>query len=115
MASGRPGGNDVGSSNVLKLRPQITYGDCMSQNTSHAVMAQRVEPGDSLDDFPTPPWATRALIEHVIGPADAASLHCLEPACGRGHMAAVMTEYFGRVTASDVAVYGYAPPRDFLS
>lgn len=87
----------------------------MSQNTSHAVMAQRVEPGDSLDDFPTPPWASRALIEHVVGPADAASLHCLEPACGRGHMAAVMTEYFGRVTASDLAFYGYAPPRDFLS
>jgi hypothetical protein len=89
--------------------------DPMSQNTSHAVMAQRVEPGDSLDDFPTPPWASRALIEHVIGAANAASLHCLEPACGRGHMAAVMTEYFARVTASDVAFYGYAPPRDFLS
>src|SRR5437868_4969552 len=25
------------------------------QNTSHAVMAQRSEPRDSLDDFPTPP------------------------------------------------------------
>jgi hypothetical protein len=32
------------------------------QNTSHAVMAQRVEPAHSLDDFPTPPWATRALL-----------------------------------------------------
>ncbi|MGH8525505.1 MAG: SAM-dependent methyltransferase, partial [Gammaproteobacteria bacterium] len=31
------------------------------QNTSHAVMAQRLEPKDSFDDFPTPPWATRAL------------------------------------------------------
>lgn len=30
----------------------------MSQNISHAVMAQRVEALDSLDDFPTPPWAT---------------------------------------------------------
>lgn len=37
------------------------------QNTSHAVMAQRYEAADSPDDFPTPPWATRALIEHVIG------------------------------------------------
>ena len=36
------------------------------QNTSHAVMAQRVEAANSLDNFPTPPWATRALIEHVI-------------------------------------------------
>jgi hypothetical protein len=29
------------------------------QNISHAVMAQRTEPKDSRDDFPTPPWATR--------------------------------------------------------
>lgn len=36
------------------------------QNTSHAVMAQRIEPHDSLDDFPTQPWATRALCEHVL-------------------------------------------------
>jgi integrase len=34
------------------------------QNTSHAVMAQRTESLDSPDDFPTPPWATRGLIEH---------------------------------------------------
>src|SRR3546814_6501707 len=37
-------------------------GGGVSQNTSHAVMAQRVEAHDSLDYFPTPPWATRALI-----------------------------------------------------
>lgn len=35
----------------------------MSQNTSTAVMQRRVEAHDSLDDFPTPPWATRALCE----------------------------------------------------
>ena len=28
----------------------------MVQNISHAVMAQRHETKDSLDDFPTPPW-----------------------------------------------------------
>ena len=39
----------------------------MAQNTSHAVMAQRTESPDSLDDFPTPPWATRAFVEHVLG------------------------------------------------
>ena len=33
----------------------------MAQNTSHAVMSQRSEPLGSLDFFPTPPWATRAL------------------------------------------------------
>jgi hypothetical protein len=35
------------------------------QNTSYAVMAQRIEAQDSLDDFPTPPWA-RALKEHIL-------------------------------------------------
>ena len=33
----------------------------MAQNTSTAVMARRAEAPDSLDFFPTPPWATRAL------------------------------------------------------
>lgn len=85
-----------------------------AQNTSHAVMAQRHEAGDSLDDFPTPPWATRALIEHVVGKQEVEGLHCLEPACGRGYMAVPLGEYFGRVTATDVALYGFAPPRNFL-
>jgi len=84
------------------------------QNTTHAVMAQRHEPGDSLDDFPTPPWATRALIEHVIGTEKTAGRHCLEPACGRGYMAVPLGEYFGQVTATDVALYGFAPPKNFL-
>src|SRR6476620_5893339 len=35
------------------------------QNTSHAVMAQRYEAKDSLDDFPTPPWANRGLLDYV--------------------------------------------------
>ena len=66
------------------------------QNTSHAVMAQRVEPKDSADDFPTPPWATRALLEHVLrNPGELATMRCLESACGAGHMAKVLKEYFG--------------------
>jgi hypothetical protein len=86
------------------------------QNTSHAVMAQRVEPRDSPDDFPTPPWATRALLEHVIGEdADFSKKSCLEPACGAGHMAKVLKEYFGEVRCSDAYAYGYAPIRDFLT
>ena len=66
------------------------------QNTSHAVMAQRFEAKDSLDDFPTPPWATRALLEHVIPDKDLAGRSVWEPACGAGHMAKVLKEYFGR-------------------
>ena len=76
-------------------------------------MAQRSEPRDSLDDFPTPPWATRALLNHVISaPFD--TLSCLEPACGAGHMAKVLSERFTSVTARDVSDYGYGEVQDFL-
>ncbi|WP_137113334.1 SAM-dependent methyltransferase [Mesorhizobium sp. GR13] len=85
------------------------------QNTSHAVMAQRVEPSDSPDDFPTPPWATRALVEHVLGKEAVEGLSCLEPACGRGYMARPLAEYFGKVIAYDKYEYGFAQKRDFLS
>lgn len=86
------------------------------QNTSHAVMAQRTEASDSPDDFPTPPWATRALLEHVIAAEeDLSRQSCLEPACGAGHMAKVLKEYFGEVRCSDAYEYGYAPVRDFLT
>jgi hypothetical protein len=85
------------------------------QNTSHAVMAQRSEPKDSPDDFPTPPWATRGLLEHVLDTKSLAAMSCLEPACGAGHMAKVLKEYFGEVKYSDAYHYGYGPVRDFLT
>jgi hypothetical protein len=86
------------------------------QNTSHAVMAQRVEARDSLDNFPTPPWATRALIEHALGDKAAlAKMTCLEPACGVGHMAKVLSEYFGEVQCADVHPYGYGEVGDYLA
>jgi hypothetical protein len=84
------------------------------QNTSNAVMATRIEPADSPDDFPTPPWATRALIEHVLDKAAVAAMSCLEPACGAGHMARALGEYFGAVTSSDAHQYGHGNVRDFL-
>jgi hypothetical protein len=85
------------------------------QNTSHAVMAQRAEFKNSLDDFPTPLWATRALIEHVIlSKTLLDTLTCLEPACGRGHMAVALSEYFNQVVACDVFDYGFGRVADFL-
>lgn len=68
----------------------------------HAVMAQRREPAGALDFFPTPPWATRALLEH---PAlrGAAIERCWEPAAGAGHMARVLKEEFATVVATDIA------------
>jgi hypothetical protein len=85
------------------------------QNTSHAVMAQRAELKNSLDDFPTPPWASRALIEHVVtSKASLAEMTCLEPACGRGHMAVALADYFKEITAYDVFDYGFGRVTDFL-
>lgn len=74
-------------------------------------MAQRREPADSLDFFPTPAWATRALCEHVLigggwSREQIAKMHVWEPACGEGHMIEPLGEYFYSVLASDVHDYG---------
>lgn len=73
---------------------------------STAVMNRRVEPPDSLDFFPTPPWATRALFEHVLGSHRMTDATVWEPAAGEGHMAEVIREYVAEVYASDVHDYG---------
>lgn len=82
----------------------------MSANRSHAVMQQRHEPHDSLDYFPTPPWATRALCERLMVLSPLHLLHVWEPASGEGHMARPLGEYFDRVYASDVHDYSDAFP-----
>lgn len=88
----------------------------MSQNTSSAVMQRRSEPHDSLDDFPTPPWATRALCEWLNRRGEnIGQLNCREPAANRGHMVAPLREYFRRVEASDIHDYGVGyPVEDYL-
>lgn len=82
----------------------------MTQNTSSAVMQQRTEAHDSLDDFPTPPWATRALFEHVIKPHALAGhylarMRAWEPCANRGFMYVVLKEYFAGVAATDIHDY----------
>ncbi|MEX3008340.1 methyltransferase [Hoeflea sp. TYP-13] len=97
----------------------------MAQNTSTAVMQRRHEPKDSLDDFPTPPWATRALMENVLFPDCGfhfprdffQSRSCWEPTCNRGYMTRPLREYFGKVYATDVYDYGWSGQqrvKDFL-
>ena len=88
----------------------------MSQNTSTAVMQRRVEAHDSLDDFPTPPWATRALCEFLIREGEwLGHRSSREPTANRGHMVAPLREYFDRVEGSDVHDYGAGfPVRDYL-
>jgi hypothetical protein len=86
----------------------------MTGNTSHAVRAQRHEPHDSLDFFPTPPWATRALCRLLVGFEPMGDLVAWEPACGEGHMARPLAESFGEVIATDVHPYGFGAVEDFL-
>lgn len=79
-------------------------------------MAQRVEALDSPDDFPTPPWAARALVMHILdNPALLSGKTCLEPACGAGYLSRTLREYFGSVTSSDAHDYGFGEVRDFLA
>jgi hypothetical protein len=87
-----------------------------ARRTSTAVMARRVEPADSLDFFPTPPWATRAFCEHVLPAIEpgAELLTAFDPACGEGHMALALADYFSLVHASDIFDYGFGQVADFL-
>lgn len=78
----------------------------MTQNRSTAVMQRRVEPHDSLDDFPTPPWATRALCEWLREWEHFTNTSCREPAANRGHMVKPLQECFKRVDAADIFDYG---------
>lgn len=92
----------------------------MTQNTSFAVMAQRRSAPDDLDFFPTPPWATRALVEHVLighinTPGYIAGASCWDPACGHGDMVRPLKEYFASVRASDIFDYGAGAVQDFLA
>jgi hypothetical protein len=88
------------------------------QNRSSAVMQQRSEPHDSLDDFPTPSWGTRALCEFLRDGEPALNLATMaarEPCANRGFMVRPLAEYFGSVIASDVHDYGAGfPVEDYL-
>lgn len=86
-------------------------GEELGIKPGRAVAEHRHSSVDALDFFPTPPWATRALVECVL-PALDLSLRrkrVWEPAAGEGHMAEVLREYTGAqslVIATDVHDYG---------
>lgn len=73
---------------------------------SRSVMSDRQAPINGLDFFPTHPWATRALCEHALRPAELRRAICWEPAAGKGHMVHPLSEYFAAVYASDIHDYG---------
>lgn len=89
----------------------------MAGNRWLGVRQMRLEPPNALDFFPTPPWATRSLLEHVLRPRSAITFtSCVEPAAGQGHMAEVLREYFDEVRASDIHDYGAGyPVRDAIT
>jgi len=62
------------------------------------------------DFYPTPAWATRALLEHVISPSGVA----WEPACGTGSMSSVLADYFTTVISTDIEPRGIGTKHDFL-
>lgn len=88
----------------------------MKQRVNLAVRADRVEPRDSLDFYPTPPWATRALCLRVL--REQLGFDRLgtveDPCCGEGHMAAPLSEFADSVRASDVFPYGFGDVCDYL-
>ena len=78
------------------------------------LIGDRREPPTALDYFPTPPWVTRALFWHVLPSLGVKTIGSVwEPACGEGHMAAVIAEFAEEpVIASDIFdghAYGIAP------
>ena len=75
----------------------------------YAVMAEKKDRRDFREDFPTPPWGTRALVEWIIKPGSAplSEQVAWEPACNRGYMAKPLAEYFGKVHTSDIFDYGW--------
>jgi hypothetical protein len=68
----------------------------------------------SLEFFPTSPWGSRAggqLIKRI----DPMAISAWECACGQGHMAEALKEYFAEVRATDCHDYGRGYERmDFL-
>lgn len=93
---------------------------------ARAVTNSRVQPPDDLDYSPTPPWATRVFLQILLPHLgqSLAGLTVLEPACGEGHISAVLQEAGPLVVwASDIFDYsvdgvsapGWVGVRDYLA
>ncbi len=82
------------------------------------VMESRLLEKGSLEYFPTPPWATRAVIKEVLQGGlyfDLRSKRVRDPCAGGGHMSSPLAETFAAVDIADVADWGINPEiRDFL-
>lgn len=93
--------------------------DYPQKKTSAALMVERRSRYEEhFDDFPTPPWATRALIKYALGEDAIKKKIIREPACGRGHMVKTLMEYDpSSVSFSDVDEYdgyGHYAPANYV-
>lgn len=105
------------SSSATRGRPEAPASSSATRDRhNNSVMQARHEPPDSLDFFPTPPWATRAFVAHILKAKLGAHRNdtVWEPACGKGHMAEPLRENFKTVHASDIFPYGHGRTCDFL-
>lgn len=105
--------------NIARM-PEAAQHDAVARflpNGARSIMSSRVEADDSLDYFPTPPWATRALFHHVLAHLKVGSVRSAwDPACGEGHMAEAMRAYVsGPVYATDIHAYGYGGLLNYLT
>ena len=88
------------------MRRRLRFGREMNKtHKPRGAGNSRHEPKDSADFFPTPAWATRALIEHVFKPLNLYNPGnaVWEPACGAGHMVRPLLEYYEQVLATDIS------------
>lgn len=77
----------------------------MAKAGSKSARDRRNITADDLDWYPTPPFATRALLEK-LGTNPLAGLRVLEPAAGNGAMARTLSEGGAEVMSRDI--YDYA-------
>jgi hypothetical protein len=104
------GPNDMQPATTEEDRPARPGSSPSLPSGGLTIAHQRVEPADSADFFPTPPWATRAFVERVLRHLHLEQRCKLqtvwEPACGEGHMVEVLSEYFRNAFGSDKIDYG---------
>jgi hypothetical protein len=88
-----------------------------SQKNWPNLYSSRVEAKESLDFFPTPPWATRALLRELPKRGHILKTQTVwEPACGFGDMVRPLQEEFKEVFGSDIHDYtSDYPILDFLT
>ena len=94
----------------------------VKDNRARGAMECRHASDTNLDYYPTPQWATRALVEWIeqfVGKDAKTWLKTRsvwEPAAGAGHMIDVLSDSFGLTRATDIEDYGRRfELRDFIA